>query len=39
MRKETTESGILLIEALGGGEWAVRWDFKPKLDEEARKRE
>lgn len=36
MRKETTESGIPIIEALGNGEWAVRWDFKPKLDEEGK---
>lgn len=36
MRKETTESSISIIEALGNGEWAVRWDFKPKLDSEGR---
>lgn len=36
MRKETTESSIPIIETLGGGEWAVRWDFKPKLDEEGK---
>ena len=32
MRKETTESSISIIEALGNGEWAVRWDFKKKLN-------
>lgn len=34
MRKETKDSGVLLVQALGEGEWAVRWDFKPKLDEQ-----
>lgn len=34
MRIETTESSIKLIEFYTDkGEWAVRWDFKPKLDE------
>ena len=34
MRKETTAASVPLIEALGNGEWAVRWDFKPKLNEQ-----
>lgn len=33
MRKETKDSSVLLVQALGEGEWAVRWDFKPKLNE------
>lgn len=33
MRKEFDKSTIDLIEALPDGEWAVRWDMKPKLDE------
>lgn len=34
MRIETTENSIKLIEAYSEkGQWAVRWDFKPKLDE------
>lgn len=36
MRKETTETSISIIEALAGGEWAVRWDFKSKLDSEGK---
>ena len=32
MRKETDKSTIDLVEALPDGEWAVRWDIKPKLD-------
>lgn len=35
MRIETTNSSIALIEFYADkGEWAVRWDFKPKLDEQ-----
>lgn len=34
MRRETTENSIAIVEALGNGEWAVRWDFKPKYDSE-----
>lgn len=34
MRKETTENRIDIVEALGNGEWAVRWDFKPKYNEQ-----
>lgn len=37
MRKETTENSVPIIEALGEGQWAVRWDFKPKLDEQGEK--
>ena len=32
MRKETKESSVSIVQPLGNGEWAVRWDFKPKLD-------
>lgn len=34
MRKETSENSVPIIEALGEGQWAVRWDFKPKLNEQ-----
>lgn len=34
MRIETTDSSVKLIEALDGGQWAVRWDFKAKPDAE-----
>ena len=34
MRLETTETSIKLVEQRDSdGLWAVRWDFKPKLDE------
>lgn len=34
MRKETTKNTIDIVEALNNGEWAVRWDFKPKYNEQ-----
>lgn len=34
MRKETKDTSIDIVQALSDGTWAVRWDFKPKLDEE-----
>ena len=35
MRIETTNTSIQLVEFYSDkGEWAVRWDFKPKLDEQ-----
>lgn len=34
MRKETTENSIDIIKDLGNGEWAVRWDFKIKYNEQ-----
>lgn len=34
MRKETKENSVNLVEALGEGQWAVRWDFKPKFNEQ-----
>lgn len=34
MRKETKDTSIQLVQALPEGLWAVRWDFKPKLDNE-----
>lgn len=37
MRKETKDESIQLIQALPDGIWAVRWDFKPKLDENGNK--
>ena len=33
MRQETKDPNILLVEAIPGGQWAVRWDINPKLDE------
>lgn len=34
MRQETTENSVKLIERReSDGYWVVRWDFKPKLDE------
>ena len=32
MRKETKDTSIQLVQALSDGTWAVRWDFRPKLD-------
>ena len=34
MRIETKETSVQLVQALSDGKWAVRWDFKPKLNEE-----
>lgn len=34
MRIETTETSVTLVEKLETGEWAVRWDFKAKLNED-----
>lgn len=34
MRKEFDKPAVDLVEALPGGEWAVRWDMKPKLDKD-----
>ena len=34
MRKETKDTSINIVQALSDGTWAVRWDFKPKPDEE-----
>jgi hypothetical protein len=34
MRKETKDTSINIVQALSDGTWAVRWDFKPKSDEE-----
>lgn len=34
MRIETTETSVKLVEKLEKGEWAVRWDFKAKLNED-----
>ena len=33
MRQKMKDPNILLVEAIPGGQWAVRWDIKPKLDE------
>lgn len=34
MRQETTETSIKLVEfRQGDGHWLVRWDFRPKLDD------
>lgn len=34
MRIETTDTSVQLVEFYSDlGQWAVRWDFKPKLDE------
>lgn len=33
MRYETKESSIKLVEKISADEWAVRWDFREKLDE------
>lgn len=32
MRQETINANISIVEALPDGVWAVRWDFKPKVD-------
>lgn len=35
MRIETTNTSVQLVEFYSdNGQWAVRWDFKPKLDEQ-----
>ncbi len=35
MRIETTDASVQLVEFYSDlGQWAVRWDFKPKLDEQ-----
>lgn len=34
MRIETKETSVQLVQALSDGKWAVRWDFKPKPNEE-----
>lgn len=34
MRKETKDTSINIVQALSDGTWAVRWDFKPKPNEE-----
>lgn len=35
MRIETTDTSVQLVEFYSdNGQWAVRWDFKPKLDEQ-----
>lgn len=34
MRKETKDTSVQLVQALSDGKWAVRWDFKPKPNEE-----
>lgn len=33
MRIETTESKVKAVEFIGDGKWAVRWDLRPKLNE------
>lgn len=33
MRIETIESKVKVVEFIGDGKWAVRWDLRPKLNE------